>query len=460
MVAVGCAHAPGPADRPSLIGSSAPLLQSASVRLAVAGAVDGRPAEIAFDVASSATLVADSCLEDPTIEGAQVKLSEPLSPTDEVYPVTQVASLRVGTVTLLGVEAALMHSQRCVVVLGLNVLGGLALQVKVATRQLSFVPSRSREAWLALGKVPSSTRVLEVSRDPTHDWPLIAVRVHQGPSMMTSTFVLSTRDRFSRVFEQPARGQGLLPGLEVLQGHGLASLPPELEAYTGFPYERLELSPGLGVSSGTLDVMPGAPPHGIAGSLAVDVWGRFDTTYDVKAGVLALHQPAWSESGHRVTCGASEMECYELHSEKGIDGINTVTTIWRPLERGGRLYFDVVSPTAIPCRIGVSFSEGDRGRSAQHTFPWRRLAQLMPACAGALAEATEVKLGLFDEGPLDECPGVCGFVQDLRTRRVSCECQPKSGGTGSEAERKFFELYHQVLGPAVPLPEIEPSDPD
>ena len=114
----------------------------------------------------------------------------------------------------------------------------------------------------------------------------------------------------------------------------------------------------------------------------------------------------------------------------------------------------------LPCRIGVSFSEGERGRSAQHLFPWKRLAQTMPVCAAALAQATAATLGLFEEGSMLECPGVCGFVQDLRTSRVSCECQPKTGGNGSESERRFFEQYRTLLGPPLPSPELEPADPD
>lgn len=180
------------------------------------------------------------------------------------------------------------------VVLGLDVLGDLALQVSVARRQVAFVPSRPKRQWQAQHPMTSLTaRVLEVTRAPTHDWPLLTVRVRQGPESMISTFVFSTRDRLSRVFDQAARGQGLLPALEALRVRGLTHgqlLPSELEAFTGYPYEQLELAPGFGVSEGMLEVIDGSPPHGVAGVLAPDVWGHFEVTYDVKAGVLVFEQ--------------------------------------------------------------------------------------------------------------------------------------------------------------------------
>ncbi len=452
----------------SLVGSTAPLLPNPSLRLAVAGAVGERRAEIEFDVTSSLTVITTGCLDEPEVQAAEARLADPVNEKDAVYPVTKVRGLRVGSVRLRALDVGLLSNRRCVVILGLDVLGGLSMNVKVATRRVTFLPSRPLKEWrLVQAKPNADSMVLELTRDPTHDWPLLPVRVHQGPVSMTATFVFSTRERFSRTFDAPARAHGLRPGLEVLHELSKQALPGELEGFTGFPYEVLELAPQFGVTSGTLDVIAGEAPHGIAGVLAVDVWGRFDVTYDVKAAVLALSQPKLkrAESGHRFVCArgdeaASEMNCFELHSEKTAEGLNTVVTTWQPLETGARLYLDVVGPNALPCRVGVTFSEGDRGRSAQHLLPWARLATVMPGCSVALAAATEVKLGLFDEGPLLECPGVCGFVQDLRNQRVSCECQPKSGGTGSESERTFFELYRKLLGPSLPSPDVEPSDPE
>lgn len=462
--ATGCAGVLAHPEAASLVGASAPLLPNPSIRLAIAGAVEGRAAEIELDTTASMTFVSTGCIDDPPLESGQLRFSDPLSAKEQVYPVARVTGLRVGSLLMRPLSVALMGNKRCVVVLGLDLLADVALQVSVATRRVAFLPSRPRGEWLAQRRPGSQQQVIELTRDPTHDWPLLPVRVHQEPETLTATFVLSTRDRFSRIFDEAARAQGLLPGLELLRGHGVKTVPTELEAFSGLPYERLELAPGFGVSAGTLDVMKGPAPHGVAGSLAVDVWGRFDFTYDIRAGILALRQPALVSTGTHHVCdrghGASETECFELHAEKTGDGLNTVATAWRPLEQGGRLYFDVTGPAPLPCRIGVSFSEGDRGRSAQHVFPWRRLAQTMPVCAAALAQATEAKLGLFEEGGLLECPGVCGFVQDLRTSRVSCECQPASGGTGSESERRFFELYRRLLGPTLPSPEVEPADPD
>jgi hypothetical protein len=463
LVTTGCVRGLAPHEVRSLVGSSAPLLPNPSIRLAIAGAVGERAAEIEFDVAAPMTFVTTGCVDDPALESAQPRFDTPLGAKEEVTPVTRLHGLRVGSVRLRSTPAGLKEGTRCVVVLGLDVLGELALQVNLATRRVAFLPSRPKAEWLALRTPNAEAHVLEVTRDPTHDWPLLAVRVHQEPEAMTTTFVFSTRESVSHVFDEAARAQGLKPAVELLRAQGLPvseAVPPELATFTGYPYERLELAPGFGIGRGTLEVMPGAPPHGVAGSLAVDVWGRFDVTYDVKAGIVALRQPAMISTDARHVCGNAQTECFELHTEKTTEGLTVVATSWAPLEHGGRWSFDVTSPVSMPCRIGVTFSEGGRGRSAQHRYPWPRLSQEMPACAAALEQATDVKLGLFEEGPLLECPGVCGFVQDLQSHRVSCECQPKSGGPGSEGERRFFELYRKWLGPELPADDLEPADPE
>ncbi len=476
VAAAACAHSrelSGPEE--TLVGLTVPLVPNPSLRLAVAGWVGDQPAEVEFDVTAPMTFVTTACVQDPPLEAAQLRVVDPLTDKSESFPVTRLAGVRLGHVRLAPMEAALMLAKRCVVLLGQDVLGGLALHVTAATRQLEFRSTRPTAEWLSQRKAletsgaPSTDEVmiLELTHDPKHDWPLLPVRVRQGREVLTTTFVLSTQERFSRVFDQAARQQDFKPGGELLKGlPSPQPLPPELEAYTGMPYEQLELAPAFGVTSGTLDVLAGAPPHGIAGVLGADVWGRFDTTFDVRAGIVVFRRPRLVDPDTRPRCARrdgqpTEMECFELHSEKTAEGVNAVATVWRPLPVGGRVYFDVKSAQSTPCRVGVTLSEGDRGRSTQHLFPWKRLFQTMPACAQALSGASELTLGLFDDGPLLECPGVCGFVQDLRTGKVSCECQPKSGGTGSDVERRFFEeLYRRTQAPQGPAHEVEPADPD
>lgn len=472
LLLCGCARGLGDGAPASLVGLTLPLLPSPSVRLSVAGAVGEQFAEIEFDVSAAITLFSSGCVESPTFTGGHVKLTDPLSGrADEAFDVVKLDGVRVGSVQLKPLEAAMINAKRCVVVLGLDVLSPLAFTVRASTREVSFMPSRSKKEWLEVRDKEPFAMVLEVTREPKHDWPLLPVRIHQGPSTMTATFMLSTADRFSRVFAGSARKQGLRPGVEVLrqlmQGQPLESrwIPVELEAYSGFPYERFELAPGFGTGSGTLDVIEGDAPQSTMGTISADVWGRFEMTYDVQAGFLRLSQPGLHREGARFTCDApgveaSETNCFELHSRKTDDGLSTVTSLWRPLEKGARLYFDTTGPVTPPCRIGVTFSEGSSGRSTQHLFPWQRLSQVMPECAEALNQATGVTFGLFEEGPMPECSGVCGFIQDLRSGRVSCECQPRSGGTGSDLELKFFELYRKWLSVDSTVPDIEPADPE
>ncbi len=468
----GCARGLGDGALDGFVGTTLALLPSPSMRLAVAGAVGEQAAEIEFDVSAAMTLITSGCLESPAFTGGRVTLADPLSGrVDQTFDVVKLDDVRAGKVRLKPFDAAMIDAKRCAVVLGLDVLGPLAFTVRPSTREVSFVPSRSKEEWLEARKKDPAAMVLEVSREPKHDWPLLPVRIHQGPASMTATFMLSTRDRYSRVFAGSARKQGLRPGVEVLrllmQSQPIESrwIPVELEAYSGFPYERFELAPGYGAGSGTLDALEGDAPQSTSGTIAADVWGRFEMTYDVQAGFLRLSQPALHRDGSWVTCEApgaeaSEPNCFELHARKTEEGLSTVTSLWKPLDKGGRLYFDTTGPVTPPCRIGVTFSEGPSGRSTQHLFPWPRLLPLMPECAEALNQATGASFGLFEEGPMPECPGVCAFIQDFRSGRVSCECQPKSGSTGSELELKFFELYRKWLGPQLPSPDVEPSDPE
>ena len=56
-----------------------------------------------------------------------------------------------------------------------------------------------------------------------------------------------------------------------------------------------------------------------------------------------------------------------------------------------------------------------------------------------------------------ECPGQCGFVHEVMSGRVSCECQTAVGNI-TDQERKFLELYRQIMRKAKsriqsPVPE-------
>ena len=95
------------------------------------------------------------------------------------------------------------------------------------------------EPWTTVFNPGVSTleRLLELTREPVGDWPLLAARVTQGESVLTGPFVLGTREPFSRLALGPAEAQGL-HGLETTAG-----LPPR-----AFLVDAVEVSSGVGVA--------------------------------------------------------------------------------------------------------------------------------------------------------------------------------------------------------------------
>jgi hypothetical protein len=447
-----------------LVGVEAPLISGPGLRIAIPGHVFQVPAEIVVDLATPMTLVTVGCLESPMIGPARVTIADPMG-SDEVYPVTRLAGLTVAGRRLVPLEAGLVEGTSCVVVLGADLLVATALQFDPSRRLLRFVRSRSRDEWVAWAlEHGGEGQVLELTREPTHDWPLLAARVTQGENTFTGAFSLSTRLRSSRVFETPMLQAGFISTADLLQK---LELPKELgplepSSLQGVVADHVEFSPGVGIQGLSLSLTKGAPPHGVVGVLGADAWGRFEVTIDVSAGVLLLNRPRLLATGQRFQCARgtqtpSEDACFELQQVGASDGLLVTATVWRPLSAGGRLYLDFggLTPT---CRIGFTFDAGDRGRSTQHRVPWSRLFETMRPCAQTLATAREVSLSLFEDTPLRECPGVCAFAQDLRSGRVSCECQPGLLGLPAEAERQILERLRGGKKQQETL-TVEPADP-
>lgn len=465
VVFAACPRASGPPAFDTLIGLEAPLIPGPGLRVSVAGQVFETPAEIVIDVAATMTLVTKACVEEPMVSGTTVKVVDPLGGS-ESYRVTRLVGLTVGGRRLVPMEAGLANGSTCAVVLGTDLLERTAVQVDPSKRVVRFVPSQPRAEWIAAAeRLGGEVQVLELTRDPRHDWPLLPARLSQGEATLTGAFLFSTRDRVSRLFDESAKQAGfrttgaLLEKLELPQG---VKLPVELSAMTGLVIDRVELAPGVGAQSVSFTTQAGAPPLGITGVLAADSWGRFELTVDVASGVLLLHRPRVIGAGQRYQCARgeaapSEDACFQLEQVKSGPHWAVTATVWRPLADGGRIYLDFpgLSPT---CRVGFTFDSGDRGRNTQHLVPWSRLFETMKPCADVLATATQVSLSLFEDSPLRECPGVCAFAQDLRTGRVSCECQPGPVGLSADAERALYGKLKELLEKK-PTPPAEPSDP-
>jgi hypothetical protein len=472
-----CARQLGPRGTRDLEGLTVPLRSSPALRLVAEAAVEGTRGEVAFDVASPLSRITTGCFADLPASAGTVRVPRPDGDTDTLSEVT-VSGLTFGGLRYDHFTAGLTRSERCIVVLGNDVLLKWALKVDVAHRTLTFLRSQSREHWKQAALAPPSERagyeshLLELTRDPRTDWPLLAVKVKQGLAEVVGPFVLSTSEPQSQVAEEAAREAGLKSGFELLQGIELpdgVSVPPELESFKGITYDSVELSPGVGVREGAMKPLGrGARPQPAAlGVLGCDLWGRFDAVIDVAAGVLLLQRPRVLASGSHHRCERAgkldEEACFELEVAEGRGALLATGTVWRALPEGGRLHLDFSSPNgklSAPCRMGFTFSPTDRGDNTQHELPWEELEQVMPACARALKGATRIELSMFEDGSLPECPGTCAFAQDLRTGKVSCECQPQVAGVASDSERRFLRIYKELLEKKGVLPpELEPEDP-
>lgn len=465
LALAGCARAPALPTVDSLAGLTLPLKPGPGLRLWLEGKVGEVDADVQLDVTAPISFVTPFCLDEKRVV-AHVDVEDPLGPT-ESFPVSRVNGLTLGGVRFRSFDAALAGGKGCVVVLGQDVLGALIIDVSPARRELTFRPSQSKAAWEAEVQAQGvEAQLLTLTRDPTHDWPLLPIRLTQGPRVVTWSVVLSTRDARSRLFVASAQDADLRLGRALLDG--LVSdggvLPEPLERLSGVAFEALELSPGFGVTDGILELEPGAPPHGVAGLLGADVWGRFDVAVDLKAGLLVLRRPRVFTSGARAQCeragSAAEDRCFELHTRR--DGTGTLVataTVWRQLPEGARLLLDVAGAESSRCRVGFSFPPGDRGRSAQHSFPWDRLVQSMPECAATLAAAPGLTFGLYEEEPMRECPGLCAFAHDLHSGRISCECQPGPAGLEGVSEHQVLDLYRRAMQKPPAVRDVEPPDP-
>lgn len=449
----------------SLVGHTMPLVASPALRLVMAGALDGRPVEVTLDPASPVSFITSECLPRPSIR-AHVKVLDPFGP-DETYPIARVEDFTLGALRHAPFEAALAEGQRCVLVLGGPELKGTAIELDPARREVKFRPSQPKEKWVAEAEASGDdAQVLMVTRDPLNDWPLLPVRLRQGPNTFEGVMLLSLRDSRSRIYDESARAAGLRPGLELLEGLPLpegVTLPPELKQLRGYAWDAFEFAPGFGLNEGSIEIEQGAPAHAPLGMLGADLWGRFHVVYDVGTGALTLRRPRVFISGTRAKCvrggETSEEACFELHSTSVDGGVEVTATVWSPLPNGAQLSLDLAGSTGS-CRIGITFARGDRGRSTHHRFPWEKLSQSVPGCADGFVGVTAVTPGLLEEGTLRQCPGVCAWARDAVSQRMSCECQPGARNADGEAEKRLLELFKKALEQMGPAQQPEPKDPE
>jgi hypothetical protein len=439
------------------------------MRLVTQGSVFKVPAEVFFDVGSPLSTATTGCFEDgPMVEG-QVETGFP-DGTRRALPELTLRGLTFGGRRYVPIKVGLEESKDCDVALGMDVLLPWALQVNLAKRELTFLRSATRADYearaLEQAAEGAETHQLELTRDPAGDWPMLALRVKQANEMLIAPLVLSTREAVTRVSADAVRGAGLKVGRELFDGLPVPEgikLPDSMVVTDVVVTDGLELSPGFGVSAHSLKLMTKWQGKGVSGVLASDVWGRFDSVIDVQGGVLWLKRPRVMESGTVQRCVrgevTSEEGCYELAANATGKGVEAAVTLWRSLPAGGRLYLDVKSEQAAPCRIGFTFGASDRGASAHFVFPWGRMNETMPECAAAFAAAKGASFSLFEEGPMAQCPGTCAFAEDALTHRISCACD--AAGELNETDRALLKLYKMLLEQELKKRDraAEPADP-
>lgn len=464
VVGSGCQRgtASAPAPRPQgFADRTLPLLASPALRLTVAGRLGTRAVPVVLDVARPLSLVSKGCFEGapPTPEGT-VRAPEPAGGF-RVWPVVPLPAFSVGPVVSPMRTAGLSGERACAVTLGADVLEPYALTVDPLRREVTFTASRAREAYTAEAPGSDAARevyVVELSREPLGDWPLLAVRVRQGDAELTGSFILGSREPFSRLAVGPAEAQGLQP-LETA-----ANLPART-----FAVDAVEVAEGVGVRPLVVEAAGRWESPSSLGRLGPDVWGRFTATLDAKGGALVLRRPRVgpldAAPAERPRCASpegafSEEACYGLHVRREPDGSVSVSgAVYRDLPEGGRLHLEPLGVDGqrleTGCGVGLSFPPSSRGLTTQHRLPWASLAQTLPACHAALATVSGFKLALFEEGRQPECPTACAFVTETASRRTLCECQPTPLGEG-------VALPSRASPSREPPPEereLEPEDP-
>ncbi|WP_368670852.1 hypothetical protein [Myxococcus sp. AM010] len=461
LAGTGCHREPAAsAERPQgFHGQTLPLLASPALRLTVAGQLGTRPVPVVLDVARPLSLVSRGCFDGalPAPEGT-IRAPEPAGGFRS-WPVVPLPAFSVGPVRSPVRTAGVSGEKACAVTLGADVLEFYALTVDPLRREVTFTISRPRADYVAEAAATAASHevhVVELSREPLGDWPLLAARMTQGGAELTGPFVLGSREPFSRVSVRLAEAQGLQP-LETA-----ANLPPRT-----FALDAVEVAEGLGVRPLVVEAAGRWDSPSSLGRLGPDVWGRFTATLDAKGGALVLRRPQVrpSEGSATSPCAAPdgtfrEEACYGLHVRREPDGsVSLSGAVYRDLPEGGRLHLEPLGPDGqkllTGCGVGLSFPATSRGLTTQHRVPWRSLARTLPACHAALSSARGFTLGLFEEGRQPECPTACAFVTETVSRRTVCECQPTPLGEGVAMPARGAPSRE----PPPEERELEPEDP-
>jgi hypothetical protein len=469
LALMGCASArppPEPAD--DLAGRTFALESQGPVRFEVAGSVQGAPATVELELAQPLTTVTRGCFAHVPDSDRTVRVQRVPGGLASFKEIS-LRGAHIGNAHLGTLRAGLVEEGGpCRLTVGSDVLGAYALRLSVAERTLTLEKPVAREAALVAVPKYESAAVLELTRDPQNDWPLLPVQLRQGGARLTGPFALSTIVPHTQVSGHAAQAAGLSTTSALLDAlHLPVSLPvpPQLGADLVVT-DALALTPELAVADLPVKLRSDWTAQSPVGVLGSDAWGRFDALIDLQHRYLLLARPRLSGADDHGRCegpeGASEEACFALTSTASPHGPRVTATVWRDLPRGARVYLDVLDSNGQPlgrgCRVGFSFLAGTRGASMAHAIPWPRLETLLPGCAD-LSRAASFRLGGLDDGPMSTCLGNCAFAEDLHKHQAVCSCE--GGGEGGFAAaaalmQRFGNVLHR---PPPQAPEQEPPDP-
>ncbi len=449
--------------RDSLVGVKAPLLPSPSLALVLPGRVGDRPAAVFLDSTARLPRVTTSCFDEPLMGGGRAVLVDPLEGSTE-RPLTRLDDFTLADERLRTFRAALVEGPTCEVFLGGALLDGVAFEVDALAREVRFVPSRPLAEWRKLAEASADALwVLELTREPRHDWPMLPVRLSQGEASLTAPFVLSTAALQSTLLASRAEAAGLTRASALLADR------PELgrearAALDAVLVPVVELSPGLRAPPSRFELIRGAAASGLAGALGVDAWPAGDVTVDLTGGVFAIRRPrTFVEPGRGTRCSrggpSSEERCFELQVLRAKAGLVLSARVWSVPERGLAVLLDLDGVSSAECRVGLSVPAHKAGVSTQHLLPWPSLAKSQPGCRQALAKATGARFGALSDGPAP-CPQLGVFVAEPSRAQLTCEGGRGLTGASGLSEATVLDWLEKDLREAAPPPEEEPPDPE
>lgn len=438
LLAVACSSAPsGPAQRPGgeLSDLALVLVPGPSRGLEVEGSVGPNAARVLLDVTRPLTLVADGCLAGVEVASTGGKVEVPRATGGrDVYPEVALRGLRIGPRRLPARRVGVLEGQaECRVWLGLDALLPYALEIDPVQRRVFVVPSRPTEAYALMeAQQGEEVALASVSREPTTDVPLVPARVALETLGFTGAFVLSTAEETSSLL--------LPPGSLETSGGEEGAAGTELVVP-----ESLELAPGFSLRHVSLRMAEGET-GAVVGRLGADVWGRFHSILDVKAGVLRLSRPRTSAA----PCTSPSCVQAEVLQRAG-GAREAVVALWGELSEGGVAHLQARDEKGAGlCNLELWWPPSGAGESL--ALPLAGSEAMGSGCAATADTLVVTEVGVRAERP---CAGVCASVRAPQSP-AQCVCRPgselgreapASADVESSAEEELTEPEDPPPGP-------------